>query len=233
MTVLVVTPMLAELDALRQACAQFGLRAEEAVLGRLAVSHCPELGLTLARGGTGKAQFAAQMQHLLDAGPAWDVAVCAGAAGALIDDVLVGDVVVATATVEHDFRNRFRRQPFPSFEGSPLALNDLRQLPAPGSCRIHFGVIASGDEDIVDAERRRALHDATGALAVAWEGAGGARACAFSGVPFAEIRGVTDSAGSTAASDFQANLAGAMASVASVIASWLTIRRTRSVLQTR
>ena len=48
----------------------------------------------------------------------------------------------------------------------------------------------------------------TGALAVAWEGAGGARACHFSGIPFLEIRGITDSADSDAASDFRATLEG-------------------------
>lgn len=65
------------------------------------------------------------------------------------------------------------------------------------------------------------LHRLTGALAVAWEGAGGARACHFSGIPFVEIRGITDRADSDAASDFEANLGSAMGNVARLITPWL------------
>jgi hypothetical protein len=36
--------------------------------------------------------------------------------------------------------------------------------------RVHFGAIASGDEDIIDADRRVEVLVATRALCVAWEG---------------------------------------------------------------
>ena len=42
--------------------------------------------------------------------------------------------------------------------------------------------------------RARQLHASTDALAVAWEGAGGARAAAFSQVPYVEVRGISDMA---------------------------------------
>ena len=89
------------------------------------------------------------------------------------------------------------------------------------SFRVHFGPIASGDEDVVETERGKELHESTGALAVAWEGAGGARACAFSSIPFVEIRGVTDTANHTAASDFAENLELAMNNLATLITSWI------------
>lgn len=60
-----------------------------------------------------------------------------------------------------------------------------------------------------------------GALAVAWEGAGGARACVFSGLPFLEIRGITDSADHRAPVEFEQNLEKAMANIAILIRSWL------------
>lgn len=56
--------------------------------------------------------------------------------------------------------------------------------------------------------------------AVAWEGAGGARACKFSGVPFLEIRGITDAADHSAASDFEKNLEVAMYNIALLIVSF-------------
>jgi adenosylhomocysteine nucleosidase len=89
---------------------------------------------------------------------------------------------------------------------------------------VHFGPIASGDEDIVTVERQAELRRRTGALAVAWEGAGGARACQFSAMPFVEMRGVTDGANSSAAADFRANLKTAMGNVTTLIITWLRER---------
>ena len=74
---------------------------------------------------------------------------------------------------------------------------------------------------MIETERKRALYESTGALAVAWEGAGGARACAFSGIPFIEIRGVTDTADHNAASDFEENLEVAMNNLATLITTWI------------
>jgi len=213
--------MQAELEHLLRACARQGFGATRGALGRLAVSHLPDLDLTLACGGTGKAQFAVQTQHLLDSGPDWERVVCAGAAGALVDEVAIGDVVVATATVEHDYDNRFNDRPAPSFAGAPSMIDGLKRAQTSGAFKVHFGIVASGDEDIVEPERKRALHGATRARAVAWEGAGGARACAFSRVPFVEIRGITDAADRLAPAHFEANLAAAMSHVADLMLAWI------------
>src|SRR5262249_36903273 len=47
-----------------------------------------------------------------------------------------------------------------------------------------------------------------------------ARAAAFNGVPFVEIRAITDGADATAVEDFRANLAVAMPNLAVVLAAW-------------
>lgn len=87
---------------------------------------------------------------------------------------------------------------------------------------VHFGPIASGDEDIVDEERAYALHAETAALCVAWEGSGGARAAALSETPFLEIRTITDSADKTAPMDFQGNLAVAIPNIATLLVACLS-----------
>jgi adenosylhomocysteine nucleosidase len=135
--------------------------------------------------------------------------------------VSVGDVVVATATVEHDYNNKFSERALPKFDGAEAAIAELNSVSHSAKAfSVHFGPIASGDEDVVETERKKALHESTGALAVAWEGAGGAKACAFSGVPFVEIRGVTDTADHKAASDFEENLGVAMSNLATLITAW-------------
>jgi adenosylhomocysteine nucleosidase len=218
---LIVIPIQAEIDGFLQACTEVGCLAQASRLGRLPVVQLPEHGITVAHGGLGKVQFALQTQHLLDARPDWDVVICAGAAGALVDALAPGDIVVATETVEHDIRNKFGQPLLPRYRSADAALAALREgrsaLPA---CNVHFGPIASGDEDVVDAERRQAIHQLTGALAVAWEGAGGARACHFSGVPYIEVRGITDHANHQAAADFKMHLTSAMRHVATLLTAW-------------
>jgi adenosylhomocysteine nucleosidase len=229
MNLLVITPLQEEFDFFLQSCVGRGCQVEHALAGRLRVAQLPELDITVARGGVGKAQFAVQTQHLLDVRPGWGLVVCAGAAGGLADDLAVGDVVVATTTVEHDYQNRFSARPVPKFDGDPAAIANLQRVTlSSDSLRVRFGTVASGDEDVIDDERKRALQRSTGALAVAWEGAGGARACAFSGVPFVEIRGVTDAANHMAAADFETNLAVAMRNVATLITSWIILTRQSS-----
>lgn len=215
---LVVIPTHAEIDSFLQGCTELGFSTEVARLGRLPVIQLPELGIVVAHGGLGKVQFALQTQHLLDACPGWDMVICAGAAGALVDALSPGDVVVATETVEHDIRNKFGTPLMPRFRSAETTLAALRERQASlTACTVHFGPIASGDEDVVDSVRRSAIQQSTGALAVAWEGAGGARACHFTGVPYVEVRGITDDATGQAAVDFKNNLPRAMRHVAMLI----------------
>jgi adenosylhomocysteine nucleosidase len=220
---LIVIPIQQEIECFLQGCTELGYPAEASRLGRLPVVHLPAQGTTVAPGGLGKVQFAVQTQHLLDACTDWDLVICAGAAGALVDDLSPGDLVVATETVEHDIQNRFGQPLLPRFRSADTALAELRDgRSALTSCTVHFGPIASGDEDVVDPQRRRAIHQLTGALAVAWEGAGGARACHFSGIPYIEVRGITDRADRQAAAEFARNLTRAMRHVATLITSWTT-----------
>ena len=138
-----------------------------------------------------------------------------------MDRLSVGDVVVGTKTVEHDYIGRFSEDsPVPHFDGDPKAVESLRGVSVE-EYGVFCGPIASGDEDIVEPTRREEIRDLTGALVVAWEGAGGARACRFSAVPYLEMRGVTDDADQAAPNDFRANLRMAMGKVADLLARWL------------
>jgi adenosylhomocysteine nucleosidase len=222
MKLLLVTPLPEERDGFLRRCRQLGLQTRAAQLGRLPATHLPELDLTLAVGGVGKAQYALQTQHLLDAGEGWEAVICAGTAGALADELVIGDVVVATATVEHDYIVRLIDFHQPRFAGEEKLLDALRRAPVNGhGFAVHFGIVASGDEDIASAERRAILRRDTGALVAAWEGAGGARVGAFNNRPFLELRGVSDSANADAPQAFAANLDTAMQNVAQFVVNWI------------
>jgi adenosylhomocysteine nucleosidase len=221
MTILMVAPLQKEVDLLVHAWECLGLRAVRVVIGRLPAVTFPDLHVSLACGGHGKAQFALQTQHLIERSHALDMVICAGAAGGLAEGLAVGDIIVATSTIEHDFHRKFSGRPAPRFDGSPEVIACLRQIKMPTHrfC-VHYGIVASGDEDIVTADRATALREATGAIAVAWEGAGGARVGLFNALPFLELRGVTDTANHAAAADFHTNLRSVMTNLATFIVSW-------------
>lgn len=217
MTLLALIPTARERESLIAACDAAGAMSSATVVGPLTLTSFPALNLVVAPGGVGKAQFAVHTQYLLTRHP-WALVVCAGAAGALVDTLRIGDVVVGSETVEHDIVSRFGPPLLPRFPGAPAVLThcaeELRHRCDPW---LQIGPIASGDEDVVDTERRASIRARTGALAAAWEGAGGARACAFSGVPFLEVRGITDSADAQAAASFRLNTPPVMARVAEVL----------------
>jgi len=220
--ILIVTPLQKEYDNLQKSLFALGLDSQEDHIGKLEVHRFPTLNLTLARGGHGKTQFGIQTQYLLDHAQ-FDLVICAGAAGALAPKVKVGDLIVATSTVEHDYNNKFVPRPKPRFKGDVESIKQLKTLKMTDTdFKVHFGVMAGGDEDVIDAERGKELHKKHKALAVAWEGVGGARACAFNELPYLELRGATDTADHNAPVVFYVNLKIVMRNIASLLYRWLS-----------
>jgi adenosylhomocysteine nucleosidase len=172
----------------------------------------------VALGGHGKAQSAVQAQYLIDRFVSAELVVCAGAAGSLHHDLTAGDVVIGTDTVEYDYRLHFASRPLPRFPGHAPSLQRLR-MPTAGisGFRVAFGTIASADQDVVSTERAVAIRAQTGALCVAWEGSGTARAATFRGLCSLEVRAITDSANKEAPNEFAAHLPGAMSNLARVL----------------
>lgn len=221
MTKLIVIPTQFEIDPFLAGCAELRLETREEQVGRLPAISIPQLGAVVAAGGFGKTQYGVQAQHLIDARPSWSAVICAGASGALASDVAVGDVVVATETVEHDFRRSSTRSS-PKFPGSEKLLGELRSLDTASlGFGVHFAPVASGDEDVNHPIRRSEIQSLTGAKAVAWEGAGGARAAQFSDLPFIELRAITDQADHTFSADILKNLPVAMQNIAKLVSLWL------------
>jgi nucleoside phosphorylase len=81
------------------------------------------------------------------------------------------------------------------FAGDVKSIEQIKGLNlSDADLNVHFGIMAGGDEDVIDIQRGRELRELWDELAVAWEGIGGARASAFSDLPYLEIRGATDTA---------------------------------------
>lgn len=221
--VLIALPLAKELDAFSRALAEAGVRVEPAE-ARVEAASAPDLGLLVTASGHGKAQFALTVQHIVERHGPFESVVVAGAAGALDPSLRPGDVVVGTASVEHDYRTRFHGDSPPPRHPASGALVEAITAALPEAASVRLGAIASGDEDVIEADRARALHAATGALCVAWEGAGGARVAAFNGLPFVEVRAVTDHADAEAAGSYRVHLLEAVGNVARALLPWLRAR---------
>jgi adenosylhomocysteine nucleosidase len=226
MTTLAVVPEAQESAPLLAALQAGGYSSSIRRIGLLDVACVDRLGLAVAVAGHGKVQLAVQTQHLLDLLPTVDTLLCLGAAGSLCEAAAWGDVIVGSCSIEHDYKLRFVAEPLPVHPADPgLGQEIVEAFTGPAAAfRVLCGPIASGDEDIVDAARASQLHAETGALCVAWEGAGAARAALFSGRAFAELRVITDVCDADAPVDFHASLETVLPHLAEVLVAWLERR---------
>jgi len=222
---IIMIPTELEMDLFLKRCQGMGLEQKKLLLGPLEVIEFTSLDTKITRGGLGKVQFGVQTQYLINQVENPRAVLCVGAAGALAKDIKLGDMVVATETVEHDIR-KFGRPLIPRFRSNELLVIQFKELADKQTgYNLHFGAIASGDEDILNEDRKEELRKRTGALAVAWEGAGGARACRLSDVPYVEIRGITDFADPGAIDDFHKNLETVMSNLAELTIHWAIDRK--------
>ena len=223
MAKLIVIPTESECEIFLTKCNELGHPFAVVQYGILACHESSELQIIVAQGGLGKAQFGVQTQYLLDRIDGVDAVLCVGASGSLSSDCAIGDVIVGTKTVEHDVRHHNRRK-MPEFQSDVAITNSFRSLPPKErTFAVRFGPVASGDEDIMNSDRKAELRNQTDAIAVAWEGAGCARACYFNNVPFGEIRAITDFANHRAHEDFHEHLEMAVGNLAKLIVDYLEI----------
>ena len=216
MVILAMVPTQRELDSLTASMRGYNGHTQ---LGRVFVQEYFNGQLLVSLGGVGKAQMATQSQYLIDRIPGLRLLICAGTAGALISKLYPGDVVVATSTIEHDFISGLVPAPQPEFFGDANTIAFLHSVKENSlvSFRVKFGSVASGDESVITSRRKESIYLSTRSHAVAFEGAGAARACEFSMMPFLELRAISDSADENAKVDFFSNIPLAMGNIGTIL----------------
>ena len=162
--------------------------------------------------GIGKVNAAICTQMLIDFySPA--VIINSGVAGALSKDVTVGDLVIATAAVQHDFDSTAFGDPKGTLE---IFGKKIIELPADESLsaklfevanglkdtRAFRGIVATGDKFVADSEERLTIGEQFSALACEMEGGAMAQVCVRAGVPFAILRSISDDIGHNTTMDF-------------------------------
>src|SRR5262245_50752087 len=104
---LIAVPQESEMDGLIAGFRSAGLDPVPTRLGKLDAFEILSLDSLLAVAGHGKTQFATTTSFLLSHRVEIDQVICVGAAGTLTSTLTIGDIVVSTATVEHDYQIKF------------------------------------------------------------------------------------------------------------------------------
>jgi adenosylhomocysteine nucleosidase len=135
-------------------------------------------------GGVGRERAARGANRLLDAGA--DLMVCAGFAAALDPCAAVGDVLVGN--------NVF----LCGVDADPVRCSPSIRALLPPSRTLGFPIrlcnLATGDGIVFSPKERGEILDATGAAVYDMESYAAAQVCLDRGIPFAAIRGVSDTA---------------------------------------
>lgn len=164
----------------------------------------------LAVCGPGKINAALCAQSMiLHYHPAWILNL--GVAGAGDEHVSIGDMVVATAAVQHDCDTTAIGDPV----GLVSKLN-LVELPCDKALRVrlvqaasiltdakvHEGIVATGDQFIGNGQVRSRIHNQFKAKAVEMEGGAVAHACYMHDVPCGILRSISDKANGESEMDY-------------------------------
>lgn len=176
-----------------------------------------ERAVVLVKCGVGKVNAARCAQMLIDR---YDPAalINTGIAGGVGPGLQVGDIVVSTGLVQHDYDvtpfgyvkgNMCERDHadtptiFAADEKVASAVAEAAQEVL-GSEKVHRGLIATGDQFIAGALQKAEIYGHFQALAAEMEGGAIAQVAALGSIPFAVIRAISDLADGTAPASFDA-----------------------------
>lgn len=139
-----------------------------------------------------------------------EVIINTGVAGALAENLHIGDIVIAESVVQHDMDTT----PLGDVPGLLSGINIVNVPADPAVCKkleksvkelgLHCvsGKIASGDQFVADSGRKKYITDTFGAVSCEMEGASIGHVCYVNKVPFGVLRAMSDEANGKAHMDF-------------------------------
>lgn len=157
----------------------------------------------VAQSGVGKVNAAVCAQTMiLKYAPS--LVVNTGAAGGVGPEIRIGDLVVASACVQHDMDTTALGEEPGSLS---IAGEMLVEIPCDGAAasvleeaarslygHVHRGVVATGDLFVADPEKNREIGRVFSAKATEMEGGSIAQVCCMNQVPCAVLRAISDNA---------------------------------------
>lgn len=162
--------------------------------------------------GVGKVNAAMCVQVLCDCFGVTHI-VNTGVAGSLCAELDIGDFVISTKSIYHDFDCHSLNPNYPVGQVPGIAVHafpadqTLIDLAFAAAQQVHagharMGIIASGDQFVCDKAQKEKIVSDTGALCTEMEGAAISHAAWRNGVPFVVIRAISDKADDSAQMDY-------------------------------
>ena len=155
------------------------------------------VNIVLVKSGVGKVNAARTTQILIDNFDI-DFILNVGSAGSINDELDIGDVIVASRVVQHDFdvtavgrEKGFIPDVGKYVIGNEVFVNKLINLNI-ANIKLKSGVVSSGDQFILDVKVKDNIVSEFGADCVEMEGAAVAQVCYMSNKPFCIIRSISD-----------------------------------------
>lgn len=161
--------------------------------------------IVLSRSGVGKVNAALNTQYIIDTFKP-NIVINIGVAGGIDKCLNIGDIVIGTNLVQHDFDIT----PLGYAKGC-MCIGKDKSKPTKYYCdnnliekfqnileenvtknKIHQGVIASGDQFIADRDVKKEINESFDALAVEMEGCAIAQVATRNKIPFIVIRAISD-----------------------------------------
>ena len=169
--------------------------------------------VVLVKCGYGKVNAAMHTQTLIEKFGATAV-INSGVAGTLVSEVGIGDIVVSTDTVQHDFDMHeigFEHGLIPEVGSISISADaNLRQKAVAGikaadpDIKVFEGRVCTGDQFISGADEMHAITDVFGGMCCEMEGGAIAQVCYLNEVPFVIIRAISDDVDGTNPEDYPA-----------------------------
>lgn len=168
--------------------------------------------IVLVRSGIGKVNAAVCAQAMIDHYGV-DYVIMVGVAGALVEDLRVGDILLSIDAVQHDMDVSALGDPIgtiPRMAESYFKADEelLRIAQEAGAevadgYRVLTGRVASGDQFISTKEGRAKIRKDVQGMCAEMEGAAVAHACWLNRIPFLIIRAISDGANEGADISFE------------------------------
>lgn len=166
--------------------------------------------LVVVRSGIGKVNAAMCTQILIDRFEVKAI-INIGVAGAIADDLGIGDIVLSTKLIEHDFDVTafgHKKGVIPRMDSSIFIADDKLIDMASDAAKdlkdvyVKKGIVVSGDVFVSSSELKDALQTELNADCAEMEGAAIAHVCMLNKMPFLVIRAMSDKANGEAPGNF-------------------------------
>ncbi len=142
-----------------------------------------------------------------------DTLLFSGVAGAINDELKIGDLIIAESLCQHDLDITAFGHPFGYVPEGEICIptdeglrNIAKEVARQKGLTLKEGVIATGDQFVANEARKKWIGDTFNADALEMEGASVAVVCNALNVPFFVLRAISDSADMDASFNFDAFL---------------------------